>query len=467
MIPSHSSPQNPPNPTPTPTKTTKTNPRPPLIPDPDSDSDSDSNPDEPPPPPAAPTTPNAPANSGPQNPPEGWCSCCDYQSSEAEYNQTPHPRTSRFPPSRTSTAAATPTTEGLRSHSNLHLDMRRITAANAEFHDYQRSAADRINAFRGTFPLDKPTMTLHNTLEYNRLNIVLPQLAYYRYRKCTGKLPFGEHTSDFRYVSPNHRYVSPNPHPAARSARLHLLPRSTTRRIMRLHKRMGHPPEDIMVQAVMTTWHNTNVTPDDIRRVFYRVPCLTCILAKRNHDSLNVWKARSTPLTPTPHPDTSMPTDTAPPPDKHLQPDHSWPIGSLIYYDNVGPINPASIEGFPQLLVFRDTRSKYIFSYPVKSCNEDIFLHYLAKVLRFFSSRGFTTTTLRSDFYSTFRSARSEDFYESNHCIHQTSASYQQWQNAAERDIHQTILANMSATIHSQDFFHADIWSYAVKHWPH
>jgi hypothetical protein len=175
---------------------------------------------------------------------------------------------------------------------------------------------------------------------------------------------------------------------------------------MRLHKRMSHPPEDIMVHAVTTTWPNTNVTPDDIRGKFYRKPCLTCILAKRNRDSLNVWKARSTPLTPTPHPDTTMPTDTASPPDKDLQPDHSWHIGSLMYYDNVGPINPASIEGYTQLFVFRDTRSKYIFSYPVKSCNEDIFLHYLAKALRIFSSRGFTTMTLRSDFYSTFRSAR-------------------------------------------------------------
>jgi hypothetical protein len=54
---------------------------------------------------------------------------------------------------------------------------------------------------------------------------------------------------------------------------------------MRLHKRMGHPPEDIMAQAVTSTWRNTQVTPDDIRRVFYREPCLSCILAKRNRDN--------------------------------------------------------------------------------------------------------------------------------------------------------------------------------------
>ena len=41
---------------------------------------------------------------------------------------------------------------------------------------------------------------------------------------------------------------------------------------------------------------------------------------------------------------------------------------------------------------------------------------------------------------------------------------YQQWQNAAERDI-QTILTNMSATIHSHVFLRTDTWSCAAKHW--
>ncbi len=257
-----------------------------------------------------------------------------------------------------------------------------------------------------------------------------------------------------------------HPQPSTRSARLHLLPRSTTRRVMRLHKSMGHPPEDIMVQAVTSTWRNTRVTPDDIRRVFYREPCLVCILAKRNRDSHNIWKSKAPAPSPNPSPDPNTTITPSLPTDKDNQPDHTWPIGSLIYYDNVGPISPASLEGYTQLLVFRDTRSKYVFSYPVKTCNEDIFLNYLSKVLQFFTTRGFTPTTLRSDFYSTFRSALSEEIYETNHCTHQTSAPYQQWQNAAERDI-QNILANMSTTIYSQDFLRADTWSYAAKHIGH
>ena len=138
---------------------------------------------------------------------------------------------------------------------------------------------------------------------------------------------------------------------------------------MRLHKKMGHPPEYIMVQAVTSTWRNTQVTPDDIRRVFYREACLVCILAKRNRDSTNIWKTKTPAPRPT-HPiDTTSPTHPPNPSDTESKPDHSWPIGSLVYYDNVGLINPTSLEGYIQLLVFRDTRSKCIFSYPVKTCN--------------------------------------------------------------------------------------------------
>ena len=173
------------------------------------------------------------------------------------------------------------------------------------------------------------------------------------------------------------------------------------------------------------------MTAEDIRRVFYREPCLVCILAKRNRDSHNIWKSKAPVPSPNPSPDPNTPITSTIPNDKDNQPDHAWPIGSLIYYDNVGPISPASLEGYTQLLVFRNTRSKYIFSYPVKTCNEEIFLNYLSKVLRFFTTRDFTPTTLRSDFYSTFRSTLSEEFYETNHCIHQTSAPYQQWRNGA------------------------------------
>ena len=151
------------------------------------------------------------------------------------------------------------------------------------------------------------------------------------------------------------------------SARIREMARSRVTRVKGLHDRMEHKPAAVMCRAVNTTWRNTGVTPSDFGRVFYRQPCL--------------WARKRPP--------------PQPPLGEHLQPDASTPattasdpeeadceIGEVISYDNVGPINPASLEGYTQFLVFRDTRSKYIFAYPIKTCNEDTFLYYLDMVLR-------------------------------------------------------------------------------------
>eukprot|EP01036_Dinobryon_divergens_P061801 gene61801-biopygen28497 len=261
------------------------------------------------------------------------------------------------------------------------------------------------------------------------------------------------------------------------AARLYELPRSTITRVSRLHHRTGHLPADLMCIAVSTTWRNTGITPSDIHRTFYRQPCLVCVLAKRNKDSKLIWSRRPPAQPPPPHPPPTSPDSATPTPteatDTKMDPssptthnnkltiqaddfkdDSSWNIGECISYDNVGPINPPSIEGYKQFLAFRDTRSKYLFSFPVKHCDEDTFLYYLDRVLRFFTSRGFTPRILRSDYFSTFRSHKCLTFYEDHQCRHETSAPYQQWQNAVERDI-QTILGNVSATIHGQDFLRA------------
>jgi len=47
-----------------------------------------------------------------------------------------------------------------------------------------------------------------------------------------------------------------------------------------------------MIAAVKSCWTNTGVTASDIRRVYYREPCLVCVLAKRNKDSENKWSRR-------------------------------------------------------------------------------------------------------------------------------------------------------------------------------
>jgi hypothetical protein len=209
-----------------------------------------------------------------------------------------------------------------------------------------------------------------------------------------------------------------------------------------------------MCIAVNTTWRNTGITDTDI-----------CVLAKRNRDSKLIWSRKLPPQPPpisTPSPSPNFDSKDIKTLD-HRE-DHQWSIGECISYDNVGPINPESIEGYRQFIAFRDTRSKYLFCYPVKTCNEETFLYYLERVLRFFTTRGFKPRILRSDYYTTFRSHKANLFYEEHQCRHESSAPYQQWQNAVERDI-QTTLSNVSATIHGQDFLRADIWAHALIHW--
>ena len=77
---------------------------------------------------------------------------------------------------------------------------------------------------------------------------------------------------------------------------------------------MGHLPADLMCLAVTTTWINTGVTPADIQRVFYREPCLVCILAKRNRDSKLIWSRRPPAQPPPPHPPDTTSTQHKQPP---------------------------------------------------------------------------------------------------------------------------------------------------------
>ena len=195
-----------------------------------------------------------------------------------------------------------------------------------------------------------------------------------------------------------------------------------------------------MCAAVNTTWCNTSVTAaDNIRRVFYRQPCLVCVLAKRNKGSKLIWSCKK-PATPPPpqQPPQSpkppatiedIPSDTKtsstvsePTQTTDDRDDSQWAIGECISYDNVGPISPENIDDYRQFIAFRDTRSKYLFCYPVKTCNEETFLN---RVIRFFTTRGFRPRVLRSDYYTTFRSAKANQFYEDNQCKHESSAPYQ------------------------------------------
>ena len=104
-----------------------------------------------------------------------------------------------------------------------------------------------------------------------------------------------------------------------------------------------------------------------------------------------------------------------------------------------------------------------MFNCPIKTCDEDTFLY----VLQFFTTRGFKPKVLHSDYYTTFRSAKAKQ-----RILRRKSVPPRKLRrpipptmaNAVKRDI-QTILSNVSATLHGKDFLRADVWHHALFHW--
>lgn len=262
-------------------------------------------------------------------------------------------------------------------------------------------------------------------------------------------------------------------------------------RVVRLHKRMGHASEDVMIAAVKSCWINTAVTASDIRRVYYREPCLVCILAKRNKDSTDRWsrnrrkrhgrvKVASSPIDTNTIKFQSGESRPAIVTDVHVsemgsndqvvvgeEPDidiEDWRIGECISCDNIGPISPASLEGYTGLFMFRDTKSRMVFTYPIKNADEVQYLLCLNRVVDYFASYGHSTRIIRTDYFKTFLSKASTDIYKERNLSHQSSTPYQHWQNAVERDV-QTCKHNVSAVIHGQDLLRADTWTSALSHW--
>ena len=222
-----------------------------------------------------------------------------------------------------------------------------------------------------------------------------------------------------------------------------------------------------MCLAVTTTWRNTGVTPEDIiRRVFYRQPYLVCILANKAEQGQQAHLVP--PTTPTSSPRAAATTPTQPDPSSNPRP------AQTDYYGQSNKARSRPSARPPQRLTMGGRRMhqlrqrrtdqprehrrvptihrvpRYSEQTPVLLPNKDLQrgniplppqpLHPLLHQPRI------QPRILCSDYYITFRSTKANQFFEDHQCRHKSSAPYQQWQNAVERDI-QTILSNISATI--------------------
>jgi hypothetical protein len=256
----------------------------------------------------------------------------------------------------------------------------------------------------------------------------------------------------------------------AYSGRLHTTAMTPRERVMELHGRMAHAAEDTMCSAIegdQPVWRNVNVSVEEIRTIFNKEPCLHCTMCKRRKDGTGRWieksKARTKDLLWMDNSGVNQAEiehKSKPQPER----DREWGVGECITVDNIGPINPASIDGFKYFFIFKDIKSKKIFTFLVKTCNEESYLRALEEVLEHFAKYGHRTKVVRSDYYSTFLSSAVKEFEGSKGVIHESSSPYLHWQNAVEREV-QTMYKFVSTLLHAQAILRMDVWSYALTHW--
>ena len=269
------------------------------------------------------------------------------------------------------------------------------------------------------------------------------------------------------------------------SGRLHNSDPAVRHKVFNWHHRFGHACEDCMAHAVepqgpdnLPYWRNTDITSCDVRRVFRYEPCLLCVLAKRRKEGKRQHKKPQSekpnleldhklrllaePILESPETDEQF--------KRQLEEDSKLRPGEILSLDDV-PVSPVSIDGYNTFFLFRDTKTRKLFSFTTKDKNEDTYLACLKQVLIYFkrlykehSDWGpIPVITVRSDYMKTYKSRKVLNFYQDNDCKCELSSPYQHWQVAVERDV-QTVINSMAAVIHSNHFINASAWSYALRH---
>ena len=266
------------------------------------------------------------------------------------------------------------------------------------------------------------------------------------------------------------------------SGRLHNSDPETREKVFTCHHKFAHVCEDAMVHALLPQgpeqlpyWRNTGITPEEVRGVFRHEPCLLCVLAKRRKEG------KRRPQKPKPEqPKFLQPSKLRPLAEPIPESDESYKSqliedfklrpGEILSCDDV-PVSPVSIDGYNTFFIFRDTKTRTLFTFTTKDKGEDTYLDCLKHVLVYFKRKykehpewgPQPITTIRSDYMKTFKSRKVLNFYLDNDCRCELSSPYQHWQVAVERDV-QTVIHSMAAVIHCNNFINASAWSFALRH---
>ena len=204
--------------------------------------------------------------------------------------------------------------------------------------------------------------------------------------------------------------------------------------VIHIHKVMGHASESSMLKATQDNgcWKGTDITAEDIRKVFRVYECLICKLAKTNLKSptLRISKPSTIP-------------------------------GNVIYVDFIPQSIPA-LDGSTLSILFSDEATGWLHIANVQRKSEIITA--LEHIYYYFTKYGWKISILRSDDEIVLKSMEVIAWLDERKIEKQESVPYQHWQCAVERDM-QTVKKGVSALLHDQFLCGADMWGLCSEHW--
>ena len=226
--------------------------------------------------------------------------------------------------------------------------------------------------------------------------------------------------------------------PTKRRKRDPRLTSAQTKKILWLHKCMGHPGRDALADFVDSAQNiDSDITRSAVHKVFNHLHCTACELSKRNKADKTFGSGVTSP-----------------------QP------GATITVDYQGTISPTSARGHTGFFIAKCTASTYIHTKVTKSKDSAHYIEFLKDVIAFYRHHGHTVINIRTDSGSTDTSEDVRVFLrDQTPPIYIKEAPVRvQNQNPVEREV-QTMIKAIGAILTDQYTLGATSWDYALAFW--
>ena len=196
-----------------------------------------------------------------------------------------------------------------------------------------------------------------------------------------------------------------------------------------MHEVFKHAHPHKMAEAVkLGLWSgDTDITAEDILKVFAHYDCISCKLGKLNHPQRNLGSGVN-----------------------------CYPPGYTLSIDFVGPIHPVSYNGFKYFYHIVDIATGYSSSILVKSKKE--FINVLTDVTMFYKRHNWLVKVIRVDADRLLISDEISTYLDSHQLIYEPAIPDEQNQNPVERYL-QNLFKGESTLLHSQTMLSSKYWS--------